>query len=130
MKHKNVHKDFIGKLASVRNLLKSRLPQFDVQNLTKIMSKLAHYHYDKNKYLIFGAERELYNLLIENGFNPYTVYRWLLLENLPDDIRFQIRQKKMTQKNAFARAVERRHETYNSLNESIREAGLNLVRRM
>lgn len=130
MKHTNVQKNFISKLNSTRNLIYSRLPQLKEQNLCKIMSKIAHYHYDKKKFMLLGFERELYNLLRENDLNPYTVYRWLLLERVPDDIRFQLKQQKISQKKALNKAFKRRREGFKELTESIREYGLSLIRRM
>lgn len=108
----------------------SRLPQLESQNLCQIMGRLAHFHYNKKKYLIVGFERELYNFLIENSYNPYTIYRWLLLERLPEDIRFQVKQQKMSQKLALTEASKRRHEGFRELTESIREYGINLIARM
>ncbi|MFT7616197.1 MAG: hypothetical protein ACI8Y7_001026 [Candidatus Woesearchaeota archaeon] len=61
--------------AEVEKDVLSRFLWLESQNLCKIMSKLAHFHYNKKKYLIVGDERELYNFLIENSYNPYTVYR-------------------------------------------------------
>ena len=130
VKRENVQKNFIQKLESTRKLINSRLPQMDGRNLIKIMGKLAHYHYDKKNYLIIGQERDLYNLLQENGNNPYTVYRWLLLERVPDDIRFKIKQKAMSQKTAVSEAFKRRHEGFTELTQSIRDFGLNLLERM
>ncbi len=130
MKQQNMQKNFISKLGSGRNIIYSRLPKLKEQNLCKIMSKLAHYHYDKKKFLIIGIERELYNLLIENHYNPYTFYRWLLLERVPEDIRFQLKQQKISQKKAINKAFKRRREGFKELTESIREYGLSLIMRM
>ena len=111
-------------------MLRSRLSLPEGQNLCQIMSKLAHYHYNKKQYLILGFEKELYNLLIENSYNPFTVYRWLLLEKLPEDIRFQVKQKKISQKMAVSEAFNRRREGFKELTASVREFGLNLIARM
>ena len=101
-----------------------------MQNLVKIMSKLAHFHYNKKDFILLGEERALYDFLIENSYNPFTVYRWLLLERIPDDIRFQLRQRQISQKKAVSEAFKRKHETNSILSVSIRELGLNLIRRM
>ena len=130
MKDRNMQKNFIEKLLSLRKLLESRYPQEYMQDLDKIMSRLAHYHYNKQKYILLGTDKELYNFLIENSYNPFTVYRWLLLERLPDDIKFQIKERKTSQKKAVSEGFTRRHETINDLTQSVREAGLILIRRM
>ncbi|MBT3406654.1 hypothetical protein HN419_05825 [Candidatus Woesearchaeota archaeon] len=104
MKHKNVQKNFLGKLKSLKKELLEAFSEDDVRNLAELMSKLAHYHYNKKKYFMIGKEKEIYNFLIKNSYNPYTVYRWILLEKVPEDIRFQIKQKQITQKRAIALA--------------------------
>jgi len=130
VKHTNMQKNYLQKLECLRKLLYSRLPQLESQNLCKIVSKLAHYHYNKKKYLVMGFEREVYYFLIENTYNPYTVYRWLLLERVPEDIKFQLKQQKISQKLALNKAFERRHEGFKELTESVREYGLSLIVRM
>ena len=125
-----MQKDFIAKLSSLRELLKNRFPLLNMQNFAQIMGRLAHYHYDKKKFFVMGEEKELYNFLIENSYNPYTVYKWILLERLPDDIKFQIRNNQLNQKDAVSEAFARRHETASSLGISIKEMGLSLIRRM
>ena len=130
MKQTNMQKNYLQKLESLRKLLDSRLPQMESQNLLQTISKLAHYHYNKKKYLVLGFEKQLYDFLIENGYNPFTVYRWLLLEKVPEDIKFQIKQQKISQKKAVSEALKRRHERYENVNERIREYGLSLIARM
>ena len=80
-----VRKSCFDKLESVKKLIESELPEINVRDLHSILSKLATYHYNKKRYLIVGVERKLYNLLRENSYNPFTVYRWCLLERIPDD---------------------------------------------
>ena len=111
------------------------------------MGKLAHYHYGKNrrflacqkkdflvhnkkKSILLGLERNLYNLLISEGFNPFTVYRWLLLERMPDDLKFKLKQKEITQKKAVSLAFERRGENVKELTQSVRILGLNIISRI
>ena len=130
VKYKDMQKNFVQKLESLRKRLYSRLPELESQDLYKIMSKLAHYHYDKKKYLILGLERKLYDFLIENSYNPFTVYRWLLLEKIPEDIKFQIKQKELSQKKAVSEALNRKQERRGDLTEMIREYGLSLIARM
>ena len=101
-----------------------------MQNLTKSMCQIAHYHYNKKQTFLVGEEKAIYNFLIENGYNPFTVYRWLLLERVPEDIRFQLRERRISQKKAVRIAFTRRHETISSLGKEIIEEGLNLIRRM
>ena len=130
VKNRNVQKSFIVKLSSVRSLIESHLPLVDGRHLLKLMGKLAHYHYNKKKFILLGVERDLYNLLISEGYNPFTVYRWLLLEKMPDDLRFKLKQKEITQKKAVYLAFERRTEGVKELTQSVRTLGLNIISRL
>lgn len=94
------------------------------------MSKLATYHYNKKKFVVLGEERKLYNFLVENSLNPFTVYRWLLLERVPDEIRFQLKNHLLSQKKASSTYFQQRHETETSLQQKIRALGLELIRGM
>jgi len=125
-----MQKSFIEKLASLRALLASRLSPEEMRHLHEIIGKLAHYHYHRKDAMLLGAEKDVYTVLLENGYNPFTVYRWLLLERLPEDVRFQLRQRRLSQKNAVSEAFQRRHEGFNELSQSVREYGLSLVARM
>ena len=129
MKHKNMHSSFLKKLEELRNLLEKSFPDEDMRNI-KMMSKIAHYHYNKKRFMLLGTERKLYNFLVENSYNPYTVYRWMLLEKLPEDIKFQIKQNQISQKNAISKAFQRNHETSSGLALSVKDYGLSLIRRM
>jgi len=77
------------------------------------------------------VKQENYTIfLIENGYNPYTVYRWMLLDKLPEDIRFQVRQGEINQKTAVANGFERRQENDTTLAQGIKFSGIALIRRM
>ena len=130
MKDQDMQESFIEKLKTLRKALVEKFPTLDVHNLLKIMNKLAHYHYKKSQFYIIGMEKDMYNFLIENSYNPYTVYRWLLLEKVPEDIKFRLRQNEITQKQAIAKACIRIQETDESLGIAIKSMGLNLVRGM
>lgn len=130
MKRENISQNFIEKLNHLREQLRSRLPLLNMQNLDKMMCQIAHYHYNKKGTLLLGDEKIIYPFLIENSYNPFTVYRWLLLERVPEDIRFQLRERRISQKKASRMAFKRRHETVTSLGSEIVNEGLNLIRRM
>lgn len=130
MKQETMQKNFLDKLNEIRNKISVRFPNINVQNLTKIMSRIAHYHYNKKNFFVVGQTKELYDFLIENSYNPFTIYRWILLERTPEDIRFQLKQHQINQKKAISEAFKRKHETNSTLAVSIKELGLNLIRRM
>jgi hypothetical protein len=130
VKDPDVQKSFVEKLGSARKLLYSRFPQLTGRDLCQAIGKLAHYHYNKRDFILLGEDRELYSFLVESGINPFTFYRWLLLERVPEDIRFQLKQGQISQKNAVSEAFRRRHETEQSLGEKVRAMGLCLIGRM
>jgi len=130
MKETNMQKNFVEKLSTLRKNLSARFPTVNVQNLVETMGKLGHYHYHKKKMILLGDEREVYNFLIENSYNPYTVYRWLLLERLPEELRFMIKERRMSQRKAVSEALRWRHETNESLGQSIMAKGIRLIERM
>ena len=130
VKELRMHKNFLEKILTLRKKLVSRFPQLSQSEFSEIMSQIGHYHYNKKKYLILGKQKDVYNFLIENGYNPYTVYKWLLLERLPEDIRFQIKQGEISQKKALSEGFTRRHETFESLCQNVRGQGLALIKRM
>jgi len=125
-----VRKNIYEELEKVKKLVTDNLSEFDIQNLCKTLGRLGTYHYNKKKYMLLGEERKLYELLITNSYNPYTVYRWALLERVPEEIRFQLRNHNLSQKKASRLFFERRHETETSLQISIKETGLRLIREM
>lgn len=119
--------NFVTKLEELRKKLLVRFPSLNVRDLTEKMSKLAHYHYNKRDFLIMGEDRELYNFLIENSYNPFTAYRWLLLERVPDEIKWQLKNKQISQKRAITLTIERRTETGSSLAADIKSQGMKLI---
>ena len=130
MKNQNMQKNFIENLSSLRKKLSVRFPTMNVQKIHKLMSELAHFHYKKKKAMMLGEEKQVYNFLIEEGYNPFTVYRWLLLERLPDELRFMNKQKEISQKKAISEGLKWRNETTQSLGQSIMAKGIRLVERM
>lgn len=121
-----LRKNIFEELEKVKKLVQEILPEH--KNLPKLLSILGTYHYNKKKYILLGKERVLYNKLIENSFNPFTAYKWALLERIPEDIRYQLKNGLISQKNASKAAVSRRRETETSMQRSIRQIGIILVR--
>ena len=81
--------DYLRRLQSLKRRLYSEFRWLEGRDLCEIMGKLGHYHYNKKKFILLGENRNLYTFLIKDEFNPFTVYRWLLLERVPEDIKYQ-----------------------------------------
>lgn len=125
-----IRKNIFEELENVKKLVRVHFSQEDIRDICPLLSKLATYHYNKRKFILLGKERKLYYALIEHSYNPFTVYRWALLEQVPEDIKFQLRNNYLSQKKATKLFFERRHETETSLQLNIKQLGLQLVRGM
>ena len=125
-----IRKNIFSELEKVKKLVRVHFPEIEIRELCKILGRIGTYHYNKKTRMLLGKERLLYNSLIENSYNPYTVYRWALLERVPAEIKFQLRNHNLSQKKASKLFFERRHETETSLQLSIKQLGLQLVKGM
>src|SRR3989344_1286375 len=125
-----VRNNVFEEVEKVKGLVELHFPGLGVREMCPLLSRLATYHNGKKKAMIFGKERELYNSLIVNSYNPFTVYRWALLERVPDEIKFQLRNHYLSQKKAVKLFFEKRHETETSLQISIKQLGLKLIQEM
>jgi hypothetical protein len=125
-----IRKNIFNELDKVKTLVRVHFPEIEIRELCKILGRIGTYHYNKRSRMLLGKERSLYNSLIENSYNPYTVYRWALLERVPEDIRFHLRNHNLSQKKASKLFFERKHETETVLQLSIKQLGLQLVRSM
>lgn len=130
MKSKKFRKDWIEEFESFKKLVLESFGEDCFRNLKKNISKLATYHYNKRKSILLGKERQLYDFLIENSYNPFRVYRWFLFERLPDELRFQLKNRVISQKTASKLHFKRRHESKSKACIDIKLIGLNLVRSM
>lgn len=92
VKNEKLQESFVEKLERVKKAVAGRFPGLEMRDFHLIMGRLAHYHYEKKRCLLVGESRELYDFLLEQGFHPFTVYRWSLLSRVHDDLRFQVRQ--------------------------------------
>lgn len=112
-------KSWIEEYEQLKKEVGVRFGEEYVRNFSKIISKLAQYHY-KKKGLILGKEKEIYAFLLENGHNPFKIYRWCLLERIPETIRFQLKNEMINQKTALHMHFKNRHESKNSVCVEIR----------
>ena len=130
MKERRIRKDWLETFEWLKSGVVSEFGEEGFRLLRENIAKLGTYHYNKNKFLLLGEEKKLYNWLVENGFNPFTVYRWFLLERIPDDVRFQLKNRQMSQKTASRLHFKRKHESKSKVCVDIRIMGLHLVRSM
>ena len=130
MKYANSRLSFLDELSLLRKLVESRFSSVNGRQFYDIFSKLAHYHYNKKKCLVLGLERDVYDYLISQSYNPFTVYRWLLLERVPEEVRFQISKGELNQKEALRKAFRIKQDKKDIGGESLKKIGLELIKRM
>lgn len=129
MKEIYLRKNWLIDYESIKKEVLERFGEEYFRNFPQIIAKIAQHHYKKNS-LLLGKEREMYAFLLEKGHNPYKVYRWCLLEKIPEALRFQLKNGMINQKTALHMHFKSRHESENSICVAIRVQGLNLVRSM
>ena len=129
MKESYLRKNWLVEYECIKKEVGIRFGDEYLRNFTKIIAKIAQHHYKKNSMLL-GKERELYVFLQEKGHNPFKIYRWCLLERIPEALRFQLKNGMINQKTALHMHFKNRHESENTVCVAIRVQGLNLVRSM
>lgn len=124
-----LRKNWLIEYESIKKKIEVRFGVEFLRHFTKIMARIAQYHY-KKKSMFLGKERELYAFLQEKGHNPFKIYRWCLIERIPEAIRFQLKNGMINQKTALHMHFKSWHESENSICVAIRVQGLQLVRSM
>ena len=129
VKQAYIRKEWLIEYESIKKSVLDRFGEEYFRNFNKIIARIAQHHYNK-KGMLLGREREFYDFLLEQGHNPYKIYRWCLLERVPETIRFQLKNGLITQKTALSLHFKSKHETNSQACISIKIQGLNLVRSM
>lgn len=130
MKQQSFRKNWLETFEKLKNRVVSEFGEDGFRLFKESIAKLGTFHYNRKKFLLLGDERKFYDWLRENGYNPFTVYRWFLLERIPDDVRFQLKNGHISQKIASHLHFKRRHESRSKVCIDIRIMGLNLVKSM
>lgn len=130
VKHKYVQKDYLQRFEELKKRLYSEFSWLSGRDFSQLLGKIGHYHYDRKGLMLVGEERALYDFLMKNGYNPYTVYRWALLERVPEEIKQKLKENKIGQKKAISEAYVRKREAENKVFTGLHEMGLTLIRGM
>ncbi len=69
-----VRKNIFKELDKVKRMILEIDMELDAENFPKLLGRLVAYHYNK-KGMLLGKERMIYNVLIENSYNPFTVHK-------------------------------------------------------
>ncbi len=95
------------KLRGLKDRLKMDFSEISAEDLFRICSKLATWHYPKKRtkaMMLSKNETMLYEFLLNNRFNPSTVYKWMLASSTTEDIQKKLMCGKISQKSAMSRA--------------------------
>ena len=103
------------KLRRVKELLHKDLKSFDERKLFMITSKLSTWHYPKKrtkKMTLSKDEAMVYEFYLNNGFNPSTVYKWMLACNTREDLQQRLMKGEIGLKDAMSQS-----RSYKSLSQ-------------
>ena len=100
------------KLQEIKDLVNKNLdlPEEALKPMIQRLANRWHYKKDRKKGdKLTKEETMLYELLVMNCYSPSTVYRWLLLEETPAELRNRLRNKNISQRQASKAKMQFRH---------------------
>jgi len=132
-------RNLFDKINEIKEKINILVPEIDGEKLITIMSHLrreyeGRYYYGRhgksNKILkLTNNERLIKELLLKQGLNPSTVYRWFLAARIPSDVMWKLRKGKISQKKAYEISVNRKRNQKSSDNLIMMEMMREIIRR-
>lgn len=89
------------KVSTFRKLVKTIFPEIEDSALIEMLREVSTWHYSK-KGMLSQDHVKLYELLMNNSYNPNTVYKWFLLTRSPFELREKLKLNIISQREAFA----------------------------
>ncbi|MCF7860876.1 hypothetical protein K9M79_01430 [Candidatus Woesearchaeota archaeon] len=89
----------------VRESVKREFKKMEDRVLFKLTAKLATWHYPNKRskqMTLTKEEAMLYEFYINNGYNPSTVYKWILACNSNEEVQRQLKNGEISLKKALA----------------------------
>src|SRR3989344_7523203 len=96
--------NIFSKLTELKNTVEKDMGKLPDLVLFQMVQKLANkWHYPKTRkgIALTKEEAQLYEILLSNKYNPSTVYKWLLLVKVPQEMREKVKHGLVTQKEAW-----------------------------
>ncbi|MFH1332675.1 MAG: hypothetical protein ABIH53_00355 [archaeon] len=87
------------KIKGVREAVNCVFPEMTLEDLTRTVEFLANnWHGSKRKKHVTLSQQQLtvYELLLEKGYSPATVYKWLLAASAPQDVKEKLRNNSIS----------------------------------
>ena len=69
----------LQKALKLQNIFLEMNPHCSEQDIRILLSQCAHYHYNGRKQPLCDEAKVIYEYLVMNEYNPFTVYKWFLL---------------------------------------------------
>ncbi len=102
------------KFRKVKDEIKSQFRKLDDKMLFKMTAKLATWHYPNKRtkqMTLSKDEAMLYEFYINGGYNPSTVYKWILACDSNEEVQRQLKNGEISLKQALAMPKYRRKTT-------------------
>jgi len=100
----------LDKIEEFKALVKKEFGHVDDRDLKKMVTHLCNQtqggRYKKTKIKLTPDEFKLYELCFRHNYMPDTVYKWFLVEELPEEAKEKIREGSWSFRRAYA---EKRH---------------------
>jgi hypothetical protein len=93
------------RVKSIKEILAPLVPDGDSFRVRGLVMRCAKYRVGLVKALN-ATERKAYDLLLKHGYNPKTIYEWLLLEDAPEHIREKLIQNRISLRRAQEQYVQ------------------------
>lgn|SRR3989338_521283 len=119
--------NIFAKLSTVKQLLNQNLPEQSDAERFELIQGAAKWHYDKRRTLT-PAQAMVYEILIKNSYNPYTIYRWFLLAKSPLELREKLKMNLISQREAFAQKREL-NSLANTSHQQVLQEIMNTIKR-
>jgi len=96
----------LEKTKQVKEKLIKEFPKLSEKEFIKITQKLANkWQYkklkDRRQTQLDELELKIYEFLVKHKYKPSTVYKWFLLKNSAQEIKDRLREKEVSQRDAF-----------------------------
>ncbi len=89
------------KVSTFRKLVKTIFQELDDSALIEMLREVSTWHYSR-KGILSQDHLKLYELMMNNSYNPNTTYKWFLLTRSPFELREKLKLNLISQREAFA----------------------------
>ncbi len=100
------------KYVRIHNTVRKIFPDIDKKKFFKIVATLSTWHYPKKRsdgQMLTKEQAMIYEWMLNNNYNPGTVYKWLLAMNTNKDNQDKLKKGSMSLKKAMKCAKPFKH---------------------